>query len=166
MVFYLFWINWVNFNVVCKTALRASYTRSVEQIFLSIDRYDFRKLFIEDILRKEKVKGIISLKQINNHFNNGINIARPSFSFLFNSKEQVQHIFLLTVNIILIIFFNCFICIFCIISLLPRERWDNLSIFKCQINIRTVASVTTKQPTINNMSRAPSRFVNEWFSYG
>ena len=41
----------------------------------------------------------------------------------------------------------CIICINCIISLLPKERWDKLSIFKGQSNIGTVPKVATDNHT-------------------
>ena len=45
----------------------------------------------------------------------------------------------------LFICINSNICIICIVSPLPREKLDNLSIFKDQSNIRTVATMTNDQ---------------------
>ena len=50
--------------------------------------------------------------------------------------------------------------IICIMKLLPRERWDHLSIFKSQSNI----SVTTNRQPMNKYMRIkPSIFSNQWF---
>ena len=61
------------------------------------------------------------------------------------------------------------ICIICIISIIwiiciiCRERLDNLSIFKDQINIRSIVSVTPTKTTNNQANIEPSRFSNHWF---